>query len=109
MSAMQAIYPLGLVQPEQPLLSDTPSPEREAEQEASGSHAGVHSEAVRPAIRVGGTGTPFAFCKGSQYVYRRFPGDITDARVDARAWGMINGYMFDGELSEHGLEVALTV
>lgn len=91
-------------------LPDMPSPYgfiRKAESSETGSDAGVHRENVREIRRAANEGTPFAFYKGCNYVYRRFAGDIVDARVGARVWGMVNGYQFDGELTESGLQAAM--
>lgn len=94
------------LRPEKPLLPDKTRAIRPAQPEGTGSNAGLHKETVRPDSRERDQGTPFAFYKGPTYTYKRFTGDIMDARIAARQWGMIHGYMFDGELTEAGLLAA---
>ena len=58
-------------------------------------------------------GFPFAFyChRTCQYTYERFSPseDDGDGSIAARAYAAANGLVFDGQMSEHGLAVAMSV
>jgi hypothetical protein len=84
----------------------------------AGHDVGVHQEGGRACCGTGNTerlecleGIPFAFYrKAGDFEFERFTGiDEIDAGLKARAWAATKGLVFDGQLSERGLAVAMSV
>lgn len=85
----------------------------------TGHDVGVHQEDGRAVCGTGNTkcleclarGIPFAFYRrAGDFEFERFTGiDEIDAGLKARAWAATQGLVFDGQLSERGLAVAMSV
>ena len=91
------------------VLPSAPCVECKAQPEDAGTPARGHSAAVRGSGKegndsgIGGQGRAFAYFTGRQYLFYRH-----QEESDAIEWANKHGYVFDGEVSERFLLLALS-